>query len=615
MRKRPRRATARLSAALVLGGYVAVLPALLPACNRRAASTSSSGAPSDMATEVRVPRQSVPTTNPDGALEPQAALEALVRANLDAELALRPTMASWLGDHGYDDKLDDVRTDAQLREATRLRTLADQLRALPDDKLTRVGRLDRKLLQRRTDAALHELSEMRPLERSPLLYVDIAQAGVDSLVSGERIDDASMGTDALRSLNGRLWRIRGLFDEARRNLRGSAPELSVRRAIDNAQALRAFLGETLPHLVAAVPDARLAEDARAASVDAGRALDDFVNWLQRDFQPRAHGELAIGPQRFWDRMRLVEAMPGSVEVLLPRVEAALRDATRRVDEVTKVVVAGQSPGPRLDALHLVEDDHPRAEELAAKTQVVVDQLATWGRERARLPVPPLGLPHVVEMPPQCSGLVQLEANAPLEKHARPAVVYLEPVARATSEKTRTELSRALNRPTLTVTLAHELLGHFLVSLARRQAPTLMQRVSSSMLLDEGFAAYVEHLLFLDSDDPKVRLVAERNSQLRLLRLYASIRFHAQAAKLDDIAKLFSDDAGLDDSQARREAERVALDPMVGAEALGRLEIERLRVDWQAAQGADATLAAFHAALLSYGGAPIELIREELLGAQ
>ncbi|MEO6951978.1 MAG: DUF885 family protein [Polyangia bacterium] len=559
----------------------------------------------------RTPRQPGIPAGGDG----QVALDALVRANLDAELALRPTMASWLGDHGYDDKLDDVRTDAQLREATRLRTLSDQLRALSDDKLTRSGRLDRKILMRRTEAALHELSEMRPLERNPMFYVDIAQAGVDSLVSGERADDASMGTDTLHALNGRLWRIRGLFDEARRNLRGSAPELSVRRAIDNAQALRAFLGETLPHLVAAVPDARLVDDARAASGDAGRALDEFVNWLQRDFQPRAHGELALGPQRFWDRLRLVEDMPGSIDVLIPRVEAAVRDSSRRVDDATKVVVASQPPGPRVDAQRLIEDDRPKAEELFTKTQLLVDQLGAWGRDRAGLPVPPLGLPRVVEMPPQCSGLVQLEANAPLEKHARPAVVYLEPVVRATSEKTRTELLRALNRPTLTVTLAHELLGHFLVGLARRQAPSLMQRVSSSLLLDEGFATYVEHLLLVDSDDPHVRLVAERNLQLRLLRLLASIRFHAQGARLDDIAKLFSDEADLDDSQARRESERIALDPMAGAGALGRLEIERLRIDWQAAHGVDPTSTAFHAALLSYGGAPIELIREELLGGQ
>jgi uncharacterized protein (DUF885 family) len=458
--------------------------------------------------------------------EPNARLEVLVRANLDAELALRPTMASWLGDHGYDDKLEDVRTDAQLREASRLRVLGEQLRALPDAKLSASARLDLKLLVHRTDAALHELSEMRPLERSPLFYVDIAQAGVDSLVEDLRPGE-SMSADTLRSLNGRMSRIRGLFDEARRNLRGTASELAVRRAIDTA-------------------------------------LDDATK-------------------------ALVGKPP--LNTLLPP----------------------QRPDPE----RMVEDDHAKAEELTLKTQLIVDAIGTWGHDIALLPVPPTGLPRVLDMPPQLSGLAQLDANGPLEKHPRPPVFYLEPATTQPSEKARTELLRTLNRSTLVLTLSHDLLGHFLVGLARRQAPTLMQRVSASLLLDEGFATYAERRL-LDggpfADDPKIRFVVERETQLRLLRLLASIRFHAQAARFDDVVRLFAEQTDLDDTQARREAERVALDPFAGAEALGWMEIDRLRSDWQAAHPTS-SLRELHNALLAHGGTPIEMLRELLLRAE
>jgi uncharacterized protein (DUF885 family) len=565
-----------------------------------------------------------PNPSPSDASAPDhapAGLDALVRANLDAELALHPTLATWLGAHDYDDKLDDVRTDAQLREATRLRQLADQLRAMDDENLARPARLDRKLLLRRTEAALHELSELRPLERSPLFYVDIAQAGVDSLVLDAHFDDPTRGPDTLRSLNGRLWKIRGLLDEARRNLRASAAELSVRRAIDNAQALRAFLGENFGKLVQGVPDARLIDDARAASGDAGRALDEFIGWLQRDFLPRAHGDLALGPQRFWDRLRLAESIPGSLDVFMPRLEAAIRDAERRVEDATRQLAPPTPQGTRPDPLRLVEDDHFKAEELLLKTQQMVEQLWLLGKpsqaqrpttKRTLLPVPPLGLPRVVEMPPQLSGLLRLSANAPLEKRPHDPVVYLDLVPRGAAERARIEQLRALNRATLLATLTHEVLGHFLVSLARRQAPTLMQRISSSAVFDEGFATYAERLVLEEAypNDARLRWVVERNAQLRLLRLLATIKFHAQGAKFDDIVRLFSDELDLDDYQARKESERVALDPMAGAEALGRMELDRLRTDWQATH--EEPLGAFHAALLSHGGIPIEALREELL---
>ncbi len=544
--------------------------------------------------------------------EPNARLEALVRANLDAELVLRPTEASWLGNHDYDDKLDDVRTDAQIREATRLRQLGEQLRAMSEDALTPAARLDHRLLQRRTEAALYELSEMRPLERSPVFYVDIAQAGVDSIVSGA----AALDVDSLRSLNSRLWRVRALFDEARRNLRGSTPELSVRRAIENAQALRAFLGDVLPRLAAAVPDARLLDDSRAASGDAGRALEEFVAWLQRDFLPRAHGELPLGPIRYWERLRLGEAMPGTVELLAPRVEAALRDTNRRLDEAGRAVLsaAGVAPRTGVEVSRLIDEDRPKAEEVIQRAQAIADQLFSTagqrvGSARSLLPVPPLGLPRAIEMPPQLVGFQRVVWPAPLETRAREPVLFIEPLAKTRNERVRAEQVRAFNRPTMVVTLTHELLGHFLVGIRRRQAPTLMQRVSGSVLLDEGFASYVEHLVVDDASfnvDARVRYVAERFAQLRLARLLASIRFHALGVRFEEIMRYFSDDIALDDYQARKEAERVALDPLAGAEALGRLEIERVRSEWQAAHPS-ATLGQFHEELLGRGGTPIELI--------
>ncbi len=597
------------SAACVRGAACLVWAALsLGACR------GEHGNAVDAATIAPAPTPVHPAAQaPAEALTPDAKLEALVRANLDAELSLRPTLASWLGDHDYDDKLDDVRTDAQLHEATRLRQLADALRAMSADQVAQLSpnaRIDYRLLQRRTEAALNELSELRPLERSPLFYVDIAQDGIESLVTARNLD-----ADTLRSLNGRLWRMRGLFDEARRNLRGTSPELSVHRAIEGAQALRAFLSDALPHLVQAVSDQRAADDARVALGDAGRALDEFVGWLQRDFQPRAHGDLALGAQRWWDRLRLGEDMPGSIEVLVPRVEAALNDANLRVDEATRAVLAAapaQPPRSAADVPRMIEDDHLKAEELFAKAQLASDQLFAVGRMRG-LPVPPQGQPRVIEMPAQLTGFVRVQANAPLEKRPRAPLLYVDPPPLTG----RAEHLRLFNRPTMIVTLAHELLGHFLVGLARRQAPTLMQKLSASLLLDEGLAQLVERVPLEEGPftaDAKIRYVVERNTQLRLLRLLGSIRFHAQGLKLDELARFFGEEGDLDEYTARREAERVALDPFTGVEALGRLELDRLRADFVAAHG-NAPGSAFYTQLLAHGGTPPELLRELMLSGK
>lgn len=55
-------------------------------------------------------------------------LSALVAEQLDAELQFSPTLATWLGDHSSDDRLDDVRIETVLHEIIRLDNLLERVR-------------------------------------------------------------------------------------------------------------------------------------------------------------------------------------------------------------------------------------------------------------------------------------------------------------------------------------------------------------------------------------------------------------------------------------------------------------------------------------------------------
>jgi uncharacterized protein (DUF885 family) len=47
--------------------------------------------------------------------------------------------------------------------------------------------------------------------------------------------------------------------------------------------------------------------------------------------------------------------------------------------------------------------------------------------------------------------------------------------------------------------------------------------------------------------------------------------------------------------------------------MGKLMIRKLRADWTATHGGRAGWRAFHDRFLSYGGPPIPLVREQMLG--
>ena len=537
---------------------------------------------------------------------PNAAVDELVRENLDAELVEEPITATWLGVHAWDDRIDDVRPEAQVRRAVRLRTLLDRLRAIDEKQLDPSRAFDRLLLDHRADLELYTLTELRPLERNPLVYCDLAQSAIYELVT----DDFLPPVDRLRAINARLWKIRTLLDEARHNLRATAPELAVRRAIEEAQSAKAFIAETLPRAMQDVPDPKQLDDLRNASGDASRALDQYAEWLSRDLLPRAHGDYALGRDRLMETLRRGEGVDVTPELLVSLGERELKDARRRLDDATRAAT-GKSGG---DIGKLLEEDHGKPEELLISAQQMLQNAVEFARNQRLWAAPEPERPKVIEMRPALWGYMQLSMTGPLEKPAHEAYLYVDPVDKSWPDRKKQEHLRTFNRPVMARTLLHEALGHYVQAEIDRHAPTTMQKVALSPLFVEGWAAYVEEMMLAEGwlpGDARVRVAAARATVLRAARLVAAVRLHALGGKIDDAAKVFADEAGLEDVQARREAERAAIDPMVLGDALGRIAILKLRDDWRAAH-AGAPLGAFHDALLRHGTASPILLRKVLL---
>jgi uncharacterized protein (DUF885 family) len=553
------------------------------------------------------PRPAAPSaTASPSAKSPNALVDELVRENLDAELVEQPIAATWLGVHAWDDRLDDVRPEAQARQALRLRQLLDQVRAIDERKLDPPHAFDRLLLEHRADQALYTLTELRPLEKNPLVYCDLAQSAIYELLTDEFLSPV----DRLRAINARLGKIRDLLDEARRNLRPAASELAVRRAIEEAQSAKSFIAETLPKAMQGVPNPKLLEDLRNASGDASRALDDFAGWLTRDLLPRAHGDFALGRERLMETLRRGEGVDVTPELLVSLGERELKDARRRLDEATRAATGGKAGA---DIGKLLEEDHGRPEELLTSAQAMLESAVEFVRTERLWAPPDPERPKVIEMPPSLWGYMQLSMPGPLEK-AHEAYLYVDPVDKSWPDRKKQEHLRTFNRPVMARTMLHEALGHYVQAEIDRHAPTTMQKIALSPLFVEGWADYVEEMMLDEGwlpGDAKVRVAAARATVLRAARLVAAVRLHALGAKLDDATKVFTDEAGLEDVPARREAERAATDPMVLADALGRIAIIKLRDDWRAAH-VGAPLGQFHDALLRHGTPSPIFLRKVLL---
>jgi uncharacterized protein (DUF885 family) len=103
----------------------------------------------------------------------------------------------------------------------------------------------------------------------------------------------------------------------------------------------------------------------------------------------------------------------------------------------------------------------------------------------------------------------------------------------------------------------------------------------------------------------------KEALLRNVRFVAAIGLHTRGMTVDQATALFADKGFVDPGNARQQATRGTFDPMYLAYTLGKLMIQKLRDDWMA-KHPGAALQDFHDEFLSYGCAPVPVIRREML---
>jgi hypothetical protein len=580
----------------------------------------------------------------DGGGNGRRDLALLISEQLDAELQFSPTLATWLGDHSSDDRLDDVRIETISRELVRLDAMAERVRRLGeqlygpsrwhhDDLNADLGdpqRLDLQLLQARIEAKRIELGELKPLERNPIYYTNLIAFGLDSLIGPNLLSLAGM-----RALRGRLAAVATICREAQRTLK-NPPELWTRRAMEMAQMTRDFVALLLPRMLASItlPDSALLDEVNYQREAAQRALDDFSAWLSRDLLPRSKGDFSLPRDRFYARLRALELLDIPLDTLQHVAEFELRETRRRLDEVVRkpgLSPTGQSSASSsraaVEALRVIEEDHARPDELMRAAESALDKAMEMATTQKFVTLPP-SRPQITEMPAYRFGYVLLSMPALLESE-RPAQLYIDPVDPSYKDRKRiSDHLRMLNRSQLLLSSLHEVVpGHYTQQLAmRRQAgglsPIRLRTLSTAFL--EGWSHYAAQSLVMDAAPAgpagdRLQALALRIELLQLGRLLAAIRLFApppgaspSAARLEEAVHFFVEECYLDEYAARREAERLTYDPLSGLAALGRLQLEQLRSDYQAEQGKSYTAQGFHDALLSQGALPVVALRRILL---
>jgi len=558
-----------------------------------------------------------------------AALEAFFQRYLDDTFALRPMDATRLGDHRFDDRLDDLSAEARTRWRELYRRTLEQLPVAVDKSgLSAAGQIDFEILQHDLTRALWLAENTSPFEQDPRVYNEYISDSVYLLLTQSTLPPQTNVANAIA----RMAQIPAVVAAAKQNLSNPsavATETAIRQN-------RGAIGFYQQDLFEAAGDTPALESLRAAARPVIACLREYQEFLERDLLPRARGDWQLGPERFARKLELELDAGLSADQVLAEAEAEFRRVERDMYVIARQLWGRyyrDQPLPPDDetgrraaiaeVLRAVGQEHGPPETLTQDARATVDRIRQFIRTRNILRLPDPDRCQVIEMPEFQRGnsTAYLNSAPPLDPTA-PSVYAVSPPPRDWDPQRVKSLLEEYNRHMLQILTIHEAYpGHYVQLEYANRVPSLIRRVLGSGVYIEGWAVYTEQMMldqgYGDGD------LALRLTQLKFyLRAVANAildhRMHCSRMTDDEALTFLMQGAFQSEGEARLKVIRAKQSScQLSTYFVGRMAMYRLRQEIQREQGDDFRLDRYHEAILNLGGVPVKylprLVREAFEG--
>ncbi|MGE5616787.1 MAG: DUF885 domain-containing protein [Bacillota bacterium] len=562
----------------------------------------------------------VPGTAAAEELSADARFESTARAYIDKLLAMRPEMATWLGDHRFDDRLNDYTLEGVERSRALSREYLKELQAIPVESLNRTNGVDYRILRKRIEYALFRDDELREEEWNPLHY-NIANAIYQLLAR----DYAPLEV-RLKNVAARLDQVPAVIAAAKANLK-HPPRVHTETAIlQNKGTIALVRGEVSAEAAKAPELKPLVEKSQAKAL---AALEDYGQWLEKDLLPRSDGDFRLGDAKFRRKLAFDLDADFTKEEILRRAQA---DLERTQGELYKAAL------PLYKKYFPDEKDPEKLANAHAVTKAVLDKLAQahptndtivpfasetlaratrFVREHKLVSVPDDPV-KVVVMPEFDRGVAVAYCRAapPLEPKAQ--TLYAISPTPADWKPARVEsFFREYNDYMVEDLTIHEAMpGHYLQLIHANafKAPTLVRTIFRSGPFVEGWAVYAEQVM-ADSGygGPEVRMQQLKMRARSIINAIMDQKIHTAGMTEQEAMKIMMEEGFQEEGEAAGIWRRAMLSAgQLSTYYVGLLGMLDIRRSYEARAKGPVDYLKLHDAMLSFGAPPPKYVKE-LLG--
>jgi uncharacterized protein (DUF885 family) len=559
--------------------------------------------------------QPIQADNPE-----DAKLAAYFRTYLDEEMKHRPSYATFLGDHRFDNRLEDLTPAAQKAADERAKKALDGLKAEVDyGKLTRFGQIDFEILEHELKKSLWISEHERPYETNPLVYNEAITGSIYTMLT----QSTTPKERNIRLAAERIAFVPRVVAAAKASLK-DPPRIWVEVAIQRNKGAISFYEKGIFEITSETQGSEL----HAACRQILPSLHEYQEFLEKDLLQRATGDWRLGKERFAEKLVMELDAGLTAEQVLREAESEAQRMEREMAFVARQLWSRyfpKEPVPTDDAagrqelvrkvIAQVSNEHGRVEDLvkdAAETVARVKKFIA-GHDILRLPEPDAC--KVIEMPEFQRGfsVAYLNPAPPLDQKASSHYAVSPPPRDWDSRRVESYLQE-YNRHLLQILTIHEgYPGHYVQLEYGNRHPSEVRRVLSSGVFAEGWAVYTEQMMLdqgYGDGDLALRLNQLKFYLRAVINAILDHKMHCDNLSDDDAKKLLMERGFQSEGETLGKIQRAKLSStQLSTYFVGRMAFYRLRQAVQREQGSQFNLGRYHEAVLSHGTLPVKYLPE------
>jgi uncharacterized protein (DUF885 family) len=435
----------------------------------------------------------------------------------------------------------------------------------------------------------------------------------------------------LRSLSQRLQAVPEYYAAAHQSIKQATAEHTALAVQQNSGAL-----EVLQSLENEAQTAKLSEKEKRVlqkrlqvAKQAVQAHGEWLNKLAQQIRTAAPGDanaprsFRLGKEQYEQKFAFEIQSSLTAEQLyrqaLQSKEALLTKMDGLADELWPKYMAGKTkPQERFQKIGMVIDrvsqEHVSPEQFVPEVKRQIPQLMDWVISHNLLSMDKDKPLEVRETPLYQRGVAGAGIEAPGPFRPQDRTYYnVDPLDKLTPEEAESQL-REYNHWILQILNIHEAIpGHYTQLVYANRSPSLIKALFGNGAMVEGWAVYGE-LMMLESgyggNTPEMWLMYCKWNLRTVTNTILDYRTHVLDLEEKDAMQLLMQEAFQTESEARGKWRRVQLTSVqLTSYYSGFSEILALREERKKALGERFDLKNFHETFLSYGSAPVRVIRE------